>query len=229
MSDSMRIPPSKIIEELRADLAIARDHCREYRRNWDEAKNEIASLTEERDEAEAEVARLKRGEFTPDEFREIAKNWSDEDIDEFRGICTDHWAKLFGDAGLEYSVGEDGVERYGFETVTVFRREGRESFAYRHDADSWVANMEFSERSFGGVGSAEAWCVEQLKPKWRAAREDGSDNGKKCRVKGLPIEGLENWIPGTLLAYDECTQGGPWVVRSQNGWINVSPVCEVQD
>ena len=174
----------------------------------------------ERDRAIEENARLKRGEFTPDELAACTKARTDDEV----------WATLIKDKDVEYSVGEHGVERYGFESVTVFRREGREAVCHVVPDGRWWG-YEIPHEVMGISmcrEEAESKCVEQFKPKWRPAREDGSDNGESCRVRDLDGQSPEI---RKLLAYEpKSIFGGPWItINEKNGSVTGWKFCEVLD
>ncbi len=44
-----------------------------------------------------EIKRLKRGDFTEEEFQNLCHNFSEEDKDKFRQGCVDYQKKLFGE------------------------------------------------------------------------------------------------------------------------------------
>ena len=116
------------------------------------------------------------------------------------------------------------MERYGFETVTVYRRAGRELVCVGAQSGCWVTIGH--KEGMGYREDAEAWCVEKLKPpepKWRPAREDGSDNGEPCRFR----DSGEPWCDGKLLMH-EATADGPWVVLF-DGIVSGWDECEVLD
>jgi hypothetical protein len=132
---------------------------------------------------------------------------------------------------IDYSVDDDGIECWRFDTVTVFRREGREAVT-RSIRGHWTAVCDQEYRNLDmDRTQAEKWCIEQLrpwKPKWRAAKTDGSDNGKACRVRDSETD---PWLDDQLLAAYSDVTAYPWLIilRKCSHDVLTWKFCEVPD
>lgn len=58
----------------------------------------------------AEIDRLKRGDFTEEEFQNLCHNFSADDVCRFRRGCLAYQAKLFGEEKLIESITKECVE-----------------------------------------------------------------------------------------------------------------------
>ena len=58
----------------------------------------LRRLVCQRDSLLTEVDRLKRGEFTEEEFQSLCHNFSEDDACRFRQGCVEYQRKLFGEA-----------------------------------------------------------------------------------------------------------------------------------
>lgn len=69
------------------------------RRAWEmvgKCNRQISDLADALNRQTAEVARLKRGDFTEEEFQTLCHNMKPDDLRRFRAGCEDYQAKLFG-------------------------------------------------------------------------------------------------------------------------------------
>lgn len=63
---------------------------------WDRLRDFCGDYAEELLELNCEVARLKSGKFTPEEFQNLCHNYSEDDYEKFCDGCDDWQKKLFG-------------------------------------------------------------------------------------------------------------------------------------
>lgn len=66
-----------------------------------------------------EIDRLKRGEFTEEEFQNLCHNWSEDDICRFKQGCEDYQRKLFGFKKVEDEREKDKFKKK-YEGKTVY-------------------------------------------------------------------------------------------------------------
>lgn len=67
--------------------------CTELERT---SHNEIEELEEQLEKANTEIARLKRGEFTEEEFQNLCHNLNENDYCRFKKGCEEYQEMLFG-------------------------------------------------------------------------------------------------------------------------------------
>lgn len=68
----------------------------------------VQLLKDERDALAAEVVRLKKGDFTEQEFQNLCHNFSADDVARFKQGCTEYQRKLFGCTKAQEVLLEDG-------------------------------------------------------------------------------------------------------------------------